>query len=547
MNSVLKVAKFEIKKSRKRYGGGSLLLIILAVAISASLGYASIITGIDSDRGIYTTNVKVDLETFTSSSSPDVALFDSKLFVERSDRSLAAADELLKYLKEEHRKRVEKEFGEMAHPVRVSVVYLEPSGITPPERVVEEKEKPPETGGKVSESVGNKSSSGSALKTTTAVAATTAVKTTTTPMAVEETKPTTPESNATYVPPEDIKTPGLVDRMVLAFLFVIPSYFTVQVFSSSLLEDKLLRRLEVLLSAIGRSDLIFGKMLPYLLLSLLSAIAVSIYLNSFLAFLFAIPVVLLLFSAQTFVVMISRSYREATFLLLVVSLLITIYAFIPAVFSTAIPLSKISPITLLLAYIQGEELAVSDLALSFAHYLIMAFMLFYFGMKALNPDISHGKEIFQKLIEISRLSVTSNYAAFIFAFLSISFAFMAELFAILAVFILPQQLMIPALLTCVAVVEEFIKGIIIFSSPTLSRGIFTAIGFFLGEKILILFNVLHEYSIAFLGQFLALPLILHIATAITIALMAKKGYAKALGLAIALHAVYDYAVVMLLV
>lgn len=530
---MLKVAKFEIRKSGKRYGGVSLLLIVFAVAISVSMSYASILTGIDSDRGIYSANIEVNLETFTTSSNPDLVVLDGKIFVEQSDKSLAAADELLKYLKEEHRKRIESEFGEMAHPVRVSILYLEPSKIT-----TEEKEKPPGTDEKVSETV---STSDSALETTTAAIT---ITTGTTTAAAEENL--TQEQENTYIPPEDIKPPSLVDRMVLAFLFVIPSYFAVQVFSSSLTEDKILRRLEVLLSATGRSDLIFGKMFPYFLLSLLSALAVSIYLNSILAFLFVIPVVILMFSAQTFVVMISRSYREATFLLLVVSLLITIYAFIPAVFSTAIPLSKISPITLLLAYIHGEELSVADLALSFVHYFIMAFMLLYFSMKALNPDISYGVEIFHKLVEISRLSIRSDYAAFIFAFLSISFAFMAELFAILAVFILPRQMMIPAMLISIAVVEEFIKGIIIFSSPTLSRAVFTALGFFLGEKILILFNLLQEYSIAFLGQFLVLPLILHIVTALSIALMAKKGYRKALGLAIALHAAYDYAVVMLL-
>lgn len=545
---MLKVAEFEIRKLRKRYGIGSLLLIILTTAISVSLGYASVLSGVDSDRGIYSANIEVSLETFETSDNPDVVLSDSKLFVERSDKSLAAADELLKYLKEEHRRKIENEFGELAHPVKVSVVYLDPSKITLPEKVEEEKEKPPPKTDeeKSQKSVGNKSSSDSALKTITAtVTTTTTVKATTT--AVEKTATHSQASNTSYIPPEDIQTPSLVDRMVLAFLFVIPSYFAVQVFSSSLTEDKLLRRLEVLLSAISRSNLIFGKMLPYFLLSLFSALSVSIYLGSFLAFLFAIPVVLFLFSAHTFVVMISRSYREATFLLLVVSLLITIYAFIPAVFSTAIPLSKISPITLLLAYIQGDELAVTDLALSFAHYFTMVLMLFYFGMKALNPDISYGKEIFQKLVEISRLSITSDYVAFIIAFLSISFAFMAELFAILVIFTLPHQLMIPALLVCVAVVEELIKGVIIFSHSTLKRAVFTAIGFFLGEKILILFNVLQEYSIAFLGQFLVLPLILHIATALSIVFMAKKGYWKALGFAIALHAVYDYAVVMLLV
>jgi len=48
---VLKVAKFEIRKSGKRYGGVSLLLIVFAVAISVSMSYASILTGIDSDEG----------------------------------------------------------------------------------------------------------------------------------------------------------------------------------------------------------------------------------------------------------------------------------------------------------------------------------------------------------------------------------------------------------------------------------------------------------------------------------------------------------------
>ncbi|AIG98735.1 ABC transporter permease family protein [Archaeoglobus fulgidus] len=537
---MLKVAKFELKKSRKRYGARSLLLILLAAMFSAAMGYASVLTGIDSDKGIYTANVRVDLGTFKLSEDSDVVLYDGKLFVGQNDKSLAAADELLKYLREEHRKRIEAEFGELAHPVRVSVVYLNPSKITPPRTKAEGGGVKNETESgqlNVNETEGSKQTSESASKTPAA----------TTVTGGEMTANVTQVKKSSYVPPEDIKTPSLVDRMVLAFLFVIPSYFAVQVFSSSLLEDKLLRRLEVLLSAISRSDLIFGKILPHLLFSLLSSLAVSVYLGSYLAFLFAIPVILLLFSAQTFVVMISRSYREATFLLLVVSLLITIYAFIPAVFSTAIPLSKISPITLLIASVQGEEINLTDLSLSFAHYLIMASMLLYFSMKALNPDIAHGKEIFQKLVEISRLSVTSDSAAFILAFLSISFAFMAELFAVFMIFVLPRQLMIPALLVCVAAVEELIKGLIIFSSPTARRAFFTALGFFAGEKFLILFNVLQEYSIAFLGQFLVLPLILHIATALLIAFTAKFGYGRALMLAAILHAIYDHTVVMLLV
>jgi len=527
---VLRVAKFELKKSRRRYRRSSLVATILSALFAALAGYASIVTGVDSDHGIYSANVEVYDYSFVTSENPDVAVYENSIFVKRSDKSLAAAEELIRILEKSYREEVEKEYGELANPVRGYVVYLNPSKIEvreskvqnvketqhqPENNSIKENQHPPHNNSIRIE--GNASYS-----------------------IPEEVK------IANYVPPEEIKTPGLVDRMVLAFIFVVPSYFAVQVFSSSLLEDKLLRRIEVLISAVDRKSLVLGKILPYFTFSLLTALLASIYFKSYLAFIFTLPVILLLFSSQCFVVMLSRSYREATFLLLVISLLITIYAFIPAIFSTAIPLSKISPITLLLAHIEGENVAITDIFISFAHYLVMASMLLYFSTKALSPDISYGSELFRKLVEISKLSVRNDYIAFLLAFLSISFAFMAELFAILSLFILPRQLMMPALILCVAVVEEILKGLIIFSEPTLRRAVFTALGFFAGEKILLVFNILQDYSIAFLGQFLLLPLLLHITTAIVISAAVKKGYGTSLAIAVILHAAYDYAVVMLL-
>ncbi len=518
--SVLKIAKFELRKSRRRYGKGSMVMIVLASLFSLSAGYLSVLTGINSDSGIYSINVFINDSSFVLSEHPDVYFDGNRIFVKKTDRSLAAADELIQALKEQHRKMIEEEYGTLAHPVLVSVKYIKSSNRFFPEYGVGQNE---------FEKVEKNGTSG-----------------------VKERKE---EINRTkvnitdYKPPDDIKTPSLVEKMVLAFLFVIPSYFTVQVFSSSLLEDKLLRRLEVMLSAVRREDILLGKLLPYFAFSLISAIAVSVVLNSPLAFIFVLPVILLLFTAQIFVVMISRSYREATFLLLVVSLLVTIYAFIPAVFSSAIPLSKISPITLLLSYLRSELIDVQDVAISFAHLGVMAAVLFYLSMKALNPDIAHGRSIMAKLIEISRLSIRNSYQAFLFAFLSISFAFMAELFAVMSIFVLPQSLMIPALILSVAVVEEFIKGLIVVSEPCIRRAVATALGFFAGEKLLIVANILQEYSLAFLGQYLVLPLALHILTAIIFALIVKKSYSAipyALGLAVSVHAIYNYAVVMLL-
>ena len=360
---MLKISKFEIEKSRKRYGRGSLVIIVLTVIVSVSIGYFSVLTGINSDSGIYSANVFVNDSSFTLSDNPDIYLRKNIIFVKNNDKSLAAADEMIKITKDKYRKMLEERYGELAHPVLVSVKYLEFNRYVNKSNQTVSKLIP-----KIEEVNRTATNTDTNKTPSTDTATNIGSKTQTDKLKMKI-------STTNYIPPEDIEAPSLVDRMVLAFLFVIPSYFIVQIFSSSLLEDKILGRLEVMLSAVRRRDIIFGKILPYFLLSTVSAVAVSVILGSYAAFLFVLPVIFLLFAAQSFVVMISRSYREATFLLLVTSLLITIYVFIPAIFSTAIPLSKISPITLLLAYLEGDAVEIQDAAISFGHLCVMALIL----------------------------------------------------------------------------------------------------------------------------------------------------------------------------
>ena len=512
---MLRLAWLEIRKMKRRYGKLSLTILAITVIFSACVGYFTVVTGVTSDHSLYTSNVEVNSSTFVVSQNPDISVSGNVVFVHRSDKSLAAADEFRTVIMAEYRKKIEERYGDLAYPLMVSVKYVKIGGAG----VVGVNRSVNESAGKV----------GKATATNTPV----------------EKAPS--ENRTNYIPPEDLKTPSLVDRMATAFIFVIPAYFTVQVFSSSLLEDKMLRRLEVLLSAVGRREILTGKILPYLAVSTIFAVAVSLVSGNPAACVFALPVILLLFAAHSFVVVIARSYREATFLLLVASLLITIYAFIPAIFSTAIPLSKISPVTLLLTYLNRDTIDPVDVLVSFGHFGVMTGLLLYMSAKGLNPDVLHGKSIAEKVVEISRLCIKSDVSAFVFAFLSISFAFMAELFALLALFILPQYLLIPALLLSVALVEELIKSSIILSKPDEKRALATALGFFTGEKFLVMFNILQQYSIAFLGQYLVLPLVLHITTALLFVVVLKRcRVATALVVAISVHAVYDCAVVMLL-
>lgn len=539
---MLRLAWLEIRKVSKRYGRLSLVALAVTVAISACIGYFAMVSGVTSDLALYTSNVEINSSTFTVSQNPDILVADSTVFVHWSDSSLAAADEFRAVVMQEYREYIEKEYGDLAYPLMVSVKYIKAGGsswvnlknATKSEGITGKGK-----AGGVGGAGGNTSRAESRESMTANITATT------TTISVHTTTATVNKTG--YIPPEDLKTPSLIDRMATAFIFVIPAYFTVQVFSSSLLEDKMLRRLEVLLSAVGRRKVLAGKILPYFVLSTLFAVAVAVISGSPLAFIFAMPVILFLFAAHSFVVVLSRSYREATFLLLVASLLITIYAFIPAIFSTAIPLSKISPVTLLLSYMGGESIDTADCILSFGHYTVMIGLLLYMSAKGLNPDVIHSNSITGKITAMSKLCVRDELSAFVFAFLSISFAFMAELLALLALFVLPQFLLIPALLVSVAVVEELIKGSIILSKPDERRVIATALGFFAGEKFLIVFNVLQQYSIAFLGKYLLLPLALHILTAAIFVLAFRRwGVMPAFLTSIAVHAAYDYAVVMLL-
>jgi ABC-type Na+ efflux pump permease subunit len=525
---VLKVARLEVKKSRKKYGRFSVLAVILAIFFSASLSYYSFISGTDSENGLYTIKSKFPIYNpkFVRGDDYDVYLGDGYILVKNTDKSIAAAEELLNYLKQIYNDYISKEYGDKAFPLLVRVEYIptpEPSPSPSPEPT------------EVSEQTPVKESEKPAPVAT--------------PESEKEKKEekTLEGETEDYVLPDEIEAPSLLEKLIVAFIFVIPSYFTVQIFSSSFLEDKLSRRLEVLLSATNSLSITYGKLIPYFLASLFITFSISAAFGKPFAFVFVIPVVFFLFSAQAFIIMLSRSYREATFLLLVTSLLITIYVFIPAVFSGSIPVSKISPVTLMLNYLEGLDVGLDEALLSFSHLLLMSFVLFYLSAKSLNPEISYHRSILGKMLLLAESVITKPWHSFLFAVLSIPFALMAEFFLIIILFVLPPDLAIPALILAVALVEEMLKGVIISAKPDLQNATLTALGFFTGEKLLLLFALSREYSIAFLGQYLFLPLILHVATALLFIYTYRFGFRSALMSASTLHFTYNYAVVMLLV
>ncbi|RLI76152.1 hypothetical protein DRO97_01595 [Archaeoglobales archaeon] len=469
----------------------------------------------------------------------DLLIGSNYVVVSGSDKSFSAGDELRSYLRDRYDYYLFEKYGSKAFPVLVSVEYLKretkvefgmPS--KPESGGIEEgKEQQKGIGGKEIGKIGESK---------------------------PETEITSKESKLPFVKkpkystPETLSPPSLLEKLIYSFLFVIPSYFTIQVFSSSLIEDKISRRLEVLISATSSYSIILGKAIPYLVLSVITVVIVSLILKENIGcLLFVFPIVLFLMSVQCFISIISRSYREATFLLLVVSLLITTYIFIPAVFSGTIPVSEISPITQMLSFFETLSMDFRDYIISTFQFYSMAMILFYLSSKAMDSEIMYSKSIVDKIMLVTSKVIKKDYHTFIASLFSIPFVFMVEFFLLSILFILPQSYSIPVLIASIALVEETFKATFVYAAfknkaNLFSSALFSAFGFFVGEKILIVANIATQYNFLFLSKYLLLPLLLHSLTMLVFVLLLRFGFRRALIASSIIHFIYNYAMVVML-
>ncbi len=517
----IRVAASEILKLRRKQTKVSVLMFITALLVASASVLYTAKTGYESDIAIYRSNVKLSRE-FEVYSTPDVYIYGrAVLLTAQSDRSVAAADEARAAMEAEYLKTLEK-YGKKAFPILVSVEYVERSSSPPTLRRAQQIQQPGISNATRPTPTGTPEQS---------------------EIPVEIPAEGRIANASEFLVPEELSPPSLVEKMVLVMLFLIPSYFLAQLYSSSLIEDKFSRRLEVLLSIFDGREIIAGKLLPYLIAAMIAMSLEAVLLNVGLAFLLAVPIVLLLMSFHSAIAMASRSYRESTFLLLIASLLVTIYAAIPAVFQLPV-LSSLSPLASMLRIIESGKLTAEDLAVQGYTMASMCAVLLYSAARMCSPDVAYGDSVIEKLAAVAKGSDAKALGA---GFLSVPFALFAEFFLIVILFIAPPKLSLPIIVLCVAIVEEFAKGIIVAANHRISAAIFVALGFFLGEKFLLFLTPAREYVTTYAARFLFLPLTLHVAAAIVfLTLFRRYGFPAAIAAAISLHFAYNYAVVTLL-
>ncbi|MFC4407566.1 PrsW family intramembrane metalloprotease [Haloarchaeobius iranensis] len=376
--------------------------------------------------------------------------------------------------------------------------------------------------------------------------------------------------------PSSISPPFPFSSLVLAFLFIVPMNFVIQAYGSTIINERINRRGELLLVApVSRRDIIAGKTLPYLLGLVAVTVGIAWAIGGGPASVGAVIPIALLFLASTFVGgMFARSFKELTFVTIAVSVFLTSYVFVPAIFTDVTPIALISPLTVVVMDLQGQSVGLGEFTFATAPFLLTSLVLFTLGAGTYREeDMFSQRPVHRKALDAIATRVRSVGSVALVTMLLLPFVFLAELLAIALVFILPRSVSVPALFLTVAVIEEIAKSIHVYAGFEYARferskraavvlGIASGVGFFLAEKLTLLVQLvqlqtLPEGQSAFpdaavggvdplvaLGL-LALPLLLHTVTATLSALGAqrsRRAYLGAFCVAVAVHLLYNLGV-----
>ncbi|EFW90893.1 ABC-type transport system permease protein [Haladaptatus paucihalophilus DX253] len=394
--------------------------------------------------------------------------------------------------------------------------------------------------------------------------------------------------------PSDISPPFPFESLVLAFAFILPMNFVIQAYASSVIEERINDRGELLLvSPVSRGDIIVGKTLPYFvgMVAIATVTAVGIVqftpnvgteplavAGAVVTAVSAVIPIALLFLASAFVgAMFSRSFKELTFVTVSLSVFLTSYAFVPSVFTDVHPIASISPLSLVVRVLQGESVALGQYAFSTLPLFLTAGVLFALGAGVYREeDMFTQRPVTLKALDALDSQLHGMRSVAKCSALSIPFVFVAELLAVALLFALPVDLSIPVLLLAIAFIEEVAKSVHVYAGFSHSRfdrslrtvgslGLLSGFGFFVGEKLTAIAQLVglpnlelgraafgaatglgvDASPLVLLGLLFA-PLALHSVTATVTAYGASKDrnwYAWTLAVTTLVHAAYNLTVV----
>jgi len=371
--------------------------------------------------------------------------------------------------------------------------------------------------------------------------------------------------------PSQLSPPLPFDSIILIFVFIFPLYFTSQFFMMSIMNERIERKGEVLLSTpVKAISIIIGKALPYLLGMLAISAALTVYLKaSLLIMLPLIPVIFFFLANALLIGMVSRSFKELSFISIFFSTVATSYLFFPSIFANVHVISLISPLTLIILTLQGTAYTLTDYLFSTSLFWLTSAVLLYVAVRNFNEErLFSEKGLLIRIREFVATSLSRKHpfaSLFLLNGFAIPFVFMVQLMCLVLFFNLPMPYSLILLIIFAAGIEELTKSIGIYTlyaqdpsflswkNLTLACAA-TAVGFLAGEKLLLLITLSQITesvfgSVLFLSLgVLWLPLLLHFAGTFVVACSLKFGgrrwFVPGLLAATVIHCLYNLYFIM---
>ncbi len=364
------------------------------------------------------------------------------------------------------------------------------------------------------------------------------------------------------LPPTLLSPPIPFYFTIITFIFALPLYLFSQFYSQSVMDDKVNKKVELLLaSPINAKELVLGKAAVYFTLTIITEVIISLAILKTLDLLViaALIPIILIFMAISFVSsVISRSFKENSFIIVFFSVALLAYFYFPAMFYNIHAVSKISPITLAVRRIVGESIKINEYVFATLPLYLCSALIFYFGMIAFKEEhLFNQRGLVEKTLNILGEFLKKGreeLRLFLVGLGVVPIAYLLELMYLALLFQIPLPYNIYAMLLLSALTEESLKllGVMALSKriklvyPALS-----ALGFFIGErvmKVITLAQITNSlFGLVMFKEYFLPSLALHVLctllASLPILFKDKRFLPLSLILASALHATYNYALV----
>ncbi len=537
MDTIVAIARREVKRLRSGFGTNSRPVAVIVLVGALLISYLAFRQGFVLTRGMYRVGV--------SPGGPRI--YDSRFYatvVDRRDghrilwdrvidlyvdgetvasrgdeRSLNAAGALKRYLEKQELSRISEEHElDRAFPLRIEINYLaNPAGTAPAS-----------VGQSLTELVEAFSSEGTEPGAPGTGAAADTSKDT-----GSEMSPLRSRSDSAvreqlwemqsgggglaniemeFASDKEILVPSLMQppipfaQVVIAFFYVLPVCFISVFFTSSFMTEKTGRRITVLLSApVTPFQIIVGKMLPYILFSLASVVAITILLrgNLLLALAIFVPVVFFIFSVYLIVPLLYRTFRDTTFISMAAVSAITSYLVFPALFAGINDFAYMSPLTLAVRMYRDEPFGLREYLFATVPMGLLFFLSTYFATRMLNEEYLMGfRSLYRKIVEAIYLALDRNHPYLSITLLSvcsIPVVYMIQLVILALSANIPFTFALGGLLLAGAVVEEVAKSVGIAmlienrivgsTGQIVALSFLSSLGFLIAEKGLLLLSL----------------------------------------------------------